>query len=84
MDLSSSNKSYIFSKESFSYIFSNETLHVSPQARKVKEIHPGKISHTSGNRNPEKISSVSGNENSKKASYISGGNLQSLKTKNFL
>ena len=36
-----------------SYIFSNKTLLFSRQARKVKEIHPEKISYTSGNRNPD-------------------------------
>ena len=45
MELSSANikkVSYIISKEYFSYIFSNETLHFSPQARKIKETHPEK------------------------------------------
>ena len=51
MELSSSNikKIIIFSqkKKSFSYIFSKE--------RKIKEIHPRKISYTPGNGNPRKI-----------------------------
>ena len=55
----------------FSYTSENGTLHFSAQARKTKEIHPGKIYHTSGNENPEKVS------------YISGGNQQSPKIKNF-
>ena len=42
MQLWSSNikKIWYFLKERFSYIFSNETLHFSLQARKIKEIHP--------------------------------------------
>ena len=55
----------------FSYTSENGTLHFSAQAQKTKEIHPGKIYHTSGNENPEKVS------------YISGGNQQSPKIKNF-
>ena len=47
--------SNIFSKESFSYIFSNETLHFLPQARKIKNIHPRKIFYTSGNKTPKKV-----------------------------
>ena len=47
--------SYIFSKESFSYISGNGTLHFSAQARKIKEIHPRKISYTSGNGSPKKF-----------------------------
>ena len=39
------------SKENFSCIFSNETLHFSAQAREIKKIHPKKIS---GNGNSEK------------------------------
>ena len=67
--------SNIFSKESFSYIFSNETLHFLPQARKIKNIHPRKIFYTSGNKNPEKsscsfykesFSCISGNRNPEK------------------
>ena len=38
-------KSYIFSKESFSYISGNGTLDFSSQARKIKKIHPEKISN---------------------------------------
>ena len=49
---------YIFSKESFSYIFGNGTLHFSVKAREIKKIHPEKISYTSGNRNPEKTSYI--------------------------
>ena len=51
MELSSSNikNSYIFSKESFSYISENETLHFSPQAREIKKVHVKKISYTSRN-----------------------------------
>ena len=64
--------SYIFSRESCSYICGNETGHFLPQARKIKEIHSGKISYISGNGKSEKVI------------YISGGNLQSLKIKNFL
>ena len=54
MELSSSNikkNYYIFPQKSFSYIFSNETLHFSPQAQKIKEIHLGKSSYASGNGN---------------------------------
>ena len=46
--------SYIFSTESFSYISGNGTLYFSAQARKIKEIHPRKISCTSGNGKTEK------------------------------
>ena len=54
---------YIFSKGSFSYIFSKEriyyisrngTLQFSVQALKIKELHSGKICYTSGNKNTEK------------------------------
>ena len=45
-------KFFIFSKESFSYIFSNKTLRFLLQARKIKEIHPGKMSYASGNKSP--------------------------------
>ena len=77
-------------KESFSSIFSNETLHFSLPAHKIKEINPRKISYTSRNENPKKPSyklllrlrkQNPRNRNSKKASYISGGNLQSPKNK---
>ena len=36
-------KFLIFSKESFSYVFPNETLRFSPQARKIKETYPKKF-----------------------------------------
>ena len=52
MEHSSSNMKKIIiisPKKSFSYTFSNETLRFSLQAQKIKEIHPGKISYTSGN-----------------------------------
>ena len=52
MEHSSCNKKKVLTfspKKSFSYIFSNETLQLSLQAQKIKEIHPGKISYTSGN-----------------------------------
>ena len=77
-------------KESFSSIFSNETLHFSLPTHKIKEINPRKISYTSRNENPKKPSyklllhlrkQNPRNGNSKKASYISGGNLQSPKNK---
>ena len=45
-ELSSSNvkKYLIFSqKVNFSYISGNGTLHFSPQAQKIRKIHPGKI-----------------------------------------
>ena len=42
-------------KESFSDIFLNETLHFSPQAREIKEIHPRKISYTLESGNPKKL-----------------------------
>ena len=38
--------SYIFSKESFSYISGNGTLHFSAQDRKIKKNPPEKISDT--------------------------------------
>ena len=77
------NINIIISKK-FYYIFSNETLHFSPQAQKI---YPKKISYTSGNENPEKKEKkafrkrILRNEISKKASYVSGGNLQSPKNK---
>ena len=43
--------SYIFSKESFSYISKKETLHFSAQALKIKELNPRKIYYTPGNEN---------------------------------
>ena len=46
--------SYIFSKESISYISENGTLHFSAHARKVKEIFSWKIYYTSGNEDPPK------------------------------
>ena len=58
MELSSSNikkTSYIFSKESFSYISEKRTLHFSDQAQKNKTIHPKKISYFSGNGNSKRI-----------------------------
>ena len=61
MELSCSNikkKSYIFSKEIFSYISGNGTLHFSPKAGKIIEIHPGKISYASGEENPKKTSNI--------------------------
>ena len=65
----------------FSYIFRNGTQHFSPQARKVNEIHPRKIFHTSGKG--KKISYIFPKE---RCSYVSGngspdGKLQSLKIK---
>ena len=65
----------------FSFIFRNGTQHFSPQARKVKEIHPRKIFHTSGKG--KKISYIFPKE---RCSYVSGngspdGKLQSLKIK---
>ena len=64
----SSNESfsYIFSKESFSYISRDETMHFSAQARKIKKIHPRKISYTSVNGNLETCSYVSGNRDPEK------------------
>ena len=82
---SSVKKNCILSKESFSYILSIKnisyisekgTLQFSIQALKMKELHSGNISYTSGNGNLEKNPYVSENGNSKNASYISGGNLQ--------
>ena len=70
MELSCSNikkKSYIFSKEIFSYISGNGTLHFSPKAGKIIEIHPGKISYASGEENPEKTSNIFSKES---CSYI--------------
>ena len=65
MELSSSNikKIPIFSRKKafliFSYISGNGTLHFSPQARKIKEIHPEKISYIFfRNGNPEKTSCI--------------------------
>ena len=74
-------KFLIFSKESFSYVFPNETLRFSPQARKIKETYPKKISYASGNENPpiffyifskEGFSYISGNRDPEKVPYISG------------
>ena len=52
-------------------------MHVPAQARKINEIHPNKISYTSGNGNPKKtyIFSkiyISGNGKPQKTFYISG------------
>ena len=49
----SENISYMFSKESFSDISGNRTLHYSAQALKIKKICPEEISYASGNGNPE-------------------------------
>ena len=62
----------IFSKESLSYISGNGTLHFSPQAVKIKEIHPEKISCILGNENPEKISYIPVNENPQKIPFVLG------------
>ena len=51
----SSSIHYIFSKESFSYISRNGSLHFSAQTQKIKKIHPNKISYISGNGNPKRI-----------------------------
>ena len=68
---------YIFSKGSFSYIFSKEriyyisrngTLQFSVQALKIKELHSGKICYTSGNKNTEK------NYLKVKQSFLKSGN----------
>ena len=70
MELPCSNikkKSYIFSKEIFSYISRNGTLQFSPKAEKLIEIHPGKISYASGEENPKKTSSIFSKES---CSYI--------------
>ena len=67
MELSSSNikkmsyflkrkLSYIFSKESFSYIPGNGTQHFSAQDRKTKKIQLEIFFYTLGNRNPQKTS----------------------------
>ena len=50
--------SYIFSKESFSYISGNEILHFSAQALRIKKIHPDKISYASGNGDVKKTSYI--------------------------
>ena len=50
--------SYIFSKESFSYISENETLHFSTQALKIKKTHAERISYVSRNGNAEKSSYI--------------------------
>ena len=56
-------KNYIFSKESFCYIFprerfsfilGNKTLHFPDQDLKIKKILPEKISDILGNGNPKK------------------------------
>ena len=56
---------YIFPKESFCYITGNENpkkllkfQEVTFQAWKIKKIHPGNISYTSGNRSPPKTSYI--------------------------
>ena len=57
MELSSfifKKNSYIFPKESFSYISVNETFYFSAQAQKIKKIHPKKISYVSGKENSKK------------------------------
>ena len=46
--------SYIFSKESISYISKNGTLHFSSEEIKIKKHHPGKIYYTSRKEEPEK------------------------------
>ena len=53
--------SYIFSKESFSYISGNEAKYFSAQAREIKKIHPEKNFYTSGNGNPERTPYIFGN-----------------------
>ena len=53
--------SYIFSKESFSYISGNGALHFSAEDKKIKQIHARKISDSSGNGNPKKVTYISGN-----------------------
>ena len=81
MELSSTNtekilifsqKRYIFSKENFSYISGNETLHFSTQAQRIKKSTPRKISYALGNRSPEKISYVFSKES---FFYISGNGI---------
>ena len=52
--LSKESFSYVFSKESFSCISRNGTLHFLVQVRKIKKIRPEKISYASGNGNPQK------------------------------
>ena len=57
MELSSfifKKNSYIFPKESFSYISVNETFYFSAKAQKIKKIHPKKISYVSGKENSKK------------------------------
>ena len=80
-----------FQKKAFFYISGNGTLCFLPQAPKIKEIYPDKISDTSGNKNPKKcfifsqkktVSYVSEKGNSEKIVYIFGANLQSQKIKN--
>ena len=61
--------SYIFSKESFCYI-SRKTLHFLAQGRKIKIIHPKKISYISLNGNPEKISGGTSKAPKTKIYYI--------------
>ena len=65
-------KNYIFSKESFSYISGNKTLHFSTQAAKIKKTETQKkltFSYIFGNRNLEKIINISGNESLKKWNF---------------
>ena len=95
MELFSSNifSSYIFSKESFSYISRNETQHFAAQAQKIKKITPRKFLILQETEAPNKFFIfqetfyISGSNfqrsKSKITSYISGGNLQILKIKFF-
>ena len=73
-------KIHIFPQKK-AYIYGNETLHCSAQARKIKKFHLGKISYASAKGNPEKTpyifskesaSYVSRNGKPKKPFYISG------------
>ena len=73
--------SYIFSKESFSYIYGNGTLHFSAQAQKIKNSNWRKFLTHQETETPKKLliffskencSYVSADRDPKKIPYISG------------